>query len=124
MKFVLKFLLFFSVSFLILTISFNGRPFFDILDETTAPVIDSITSTVKYGLRKGMSMGKDFGKRIFSNSIPSYSDKVKSAQSGLLREKSSHNSNEASDIDEESTDNFIDEYSKEHQAPDELEERE
>ncbi len=120
MKFVLKFLLFFSVSFLILTFTYDGRSFFDILDETTAPVIDSAVSTVKQGLRKGFSMGKDFGKRIFSNSIPSYSDKVKSSQSGLLREKSAVNNNEAIESDEDSTDNFIDEYSKEHQEHDDL----
>ena len=83
--FTLKFLVFFSLSFLILTIPVNGKKLFNIIDNFTAPMTMLIHKNVKNTA--------DLGKQLFVNSKPRhtiYNDHIRKKQAAILNDRKKH----------------------------------
>lgn len=80
-----KFTIFFSLSFLILTIPVKGKKLFYILDTYTSPLTSQ--------LGKNFQGTADLGKQLFINSNPRhsiYNDQVKKKQAAILKERKKH----------------------------------
>ena len=100
--FLWKFFGFFTVSYLILSIPFNNRPFFDYSYEVTSPATKPVYAAIKIGVVEGWEATERFTKRLFSNSVPTetaYIDSVGSKAAAPEREAAATSSpSESSDI--------------------------
>lgn len=77
-----KFLIYFSISFLILCIPIKGdKHVFDYLEEVARP----LTSKVYFFLNEKTNEGLRESKKIFTNSAPIIKDKIKSSLSSAAK---------------------------------------
>lgn len=87
--FLWKFIGFFVVSYLILSIPINNRALFDYSYDLTSPATKPVYSAIKIGVVEGWEATERFTKRLFSNSVPSetaYIDKIGSKLAAPERE--------------------------------------
>ncbi len=81
--FLWKFIGFFVVSYLILSIPFNNKPLFDYSYNLTSPATKPMYTAIKIGVVEGWEATQRFTKRLFSNSLPSETAYVDSVGSKL-----------------------------------------
>lgn len=81
MFFLLRFAVYFSMSFAILCIPIQGKSLFGHLHGRLAPVGREIINDLKVGANRGLNKGKRFTKRLF-DSAPPVMDSVRSMASG------------------------------------------
>jgi hypothetical protein len=74
--FILKFIIYFSVSFVILSIPLPKGTIFSMLHSQTNEYTESLFSSVSKKAKKGIKSGSYYTKKIFSNSEPTLQDKV------------------------------------------------
>ena len=70
MMFLLKFILYFIVSFVILSFPVSDKTLFAHLNKMTAPVSKTILQKIEIGIKKSSS----WSKKIFTNSTPNKKD--------------------------------------------------
>jgi len=80
--FVLKFIFYFTLSFIILCVPVSQKNVFFYLDKAAAPYTKEIFSIIK----KKAIEGKKIGKKFFNNSTPKVSDSVNSSYSSTQKE--------------------------------------
>lgn len=79
--FVIKFLIYFSLSFFILTIPMSGTPLFYSLEKAARPITHSLFSYVKKGSKEGLEKSK----KLFSNTVPPKKDIIKTKKSSTKK---------------------------------------
>lgn len=89
MFFILRFSLYFTFSFLILSLPIQDGPLFNKIYDITSPVTQSIVSYVKNKVGHTTSELQEVGQRAFSNTsdIPKTIDKVSSELSSNVKEE-------------------------------------
>ena len=80
-KMFFKFTLSFAISFIVLSFNISEKPIFDHLSELTGP----IGSDIQNSITKSFEHTYSKSKKLFTNSVPNFSDKVKSKKSGLKK---------------------------------------
>lgn len=75
----------FFVFFVFLSIPLNKRPLFNHLNDITHPLTTSILNKVEEKTLFALTGLKDFGKKLFSNATPVYSDSIKVKKSAVKR---------------------------------------
>jgi hypothetical protein len=76
MFFIIKFIIYFSISFVILSIPLPKGTLFSMLHSQTNEYTESIFSTLSGKAKEGIKEGSYYTKKIFSNSEPTLQDKV------------------------------------------------
>ncbi len=79
--FVIKFMIYFSLSFFILTIPMSGNPLFYSLEKVARPITKNLFSYVREGSKEGIAKSKKF----FSNTVPPKKDVVKTKSSSTKK---------------------------------------
>ena len=80
--YIIKFLLYFSISYILLSIPIKDRPLFLHINKFTAPYTSKLFAYTADGVQKGIKSGKKF----FSNSSPDLNDFIKSSKSAIKKE--------------------------------------
>ena len=81
----LKYSLAFFIFFVMLSIPLNDKPLFNHLNDITHPLTKSILNKVERQTLSALSTLKDFGKKLFSNATPTYSDSISVKKSAISR---------------------------------------
>ena len=68
--FVIKFILYFSLSFFILNIPIGGNPLFYSLEEVARPITDNLFTFMKESSKESIKKGTEATKKLFTNTIP------------------------------------------------------
>ncbi|TNE98089.1 MAG: hypothetical protein EP326_10430 [Deltaproteobacteria bacterium] len=76
MFFMLKFTIYFSISFVILCIPIQNRTLFNLIHKHASPYTTQIFSEVEKAASNQIQKGSKFTKKFFSNSNPDQQDKV------------------------------------------------
>ena len=76
MFFVVKFIIYFSISFVILSFPLPKGTLFSMLHSQTNGYTESLFSSIATRARDGVKQGKYYTKKIFSNSEPTIQDRV------------------------------------------------
>lgn len=79
--FLIKIILYFSASFFILNIPFNGHPLFYSLEKAAAPLTTKLFSFMKSHSEDSINRTK----KLFTNTIPPKKDSVKIKKSGTKK---------------------------------------
>ncbi len=82
---LIKFVIAFCLSFVILSIPIQRKPAFYYLNNWAAPITGEIFDTSKSALLKGVKDGKNFGKKVFNNTKPGL-DRISTKSSSIDRE--------------------------------------
>ncbi len=83
--FIIKFFLYFSISFFILAIPIGGNPIFYSLEEAARPITGKLFAFMKESSNEGIKKGTAVTKKFFSNTIPPKKDIVKIKESGTKK---------------------------------------
>lgn len=83
---MLKFLISFCVSFVLLSIPVQNKPLFFYLNSWAKPITQEIFADSKDVLLKGVRQGKSFGKKLFNNTAPTI-DKINLSSSSIDKGK-------------------------------------
>ena len=83
--FIIKFFLYFSLSFFILAIPIGGNPLFYSLEETARPITGKLFTYVKKKSKEGLETGTEVTKKFFSNTVPPKKDSVRVKESGTKK---------------------------------------
>lgn len=88
MFFILKFGLYFSLSFFILSFPVQDEPLFDKIYSVTRPITQKVISVIKHNIGKTTSELQEVGEKAFSNTrdIPNQ-DQVSSELSSTVKEE-------------------------------------
>lgn len=86
-KLLIKFPVYFAISFLILSIPINRKSLFYYVDEFTSQFTHPINVQIGKNLSKGNQLLKEISKKLFSTNIPSNLDSIQSNMSGRQRVK-------------------------------------
>lgn len=65
-----KFMISFTISFLILAFPINGKPVFYYLFKVAAPMTEGVYDGIKSGANASLQKGKEVGWGFFTNAIP------------------------------------------------------
>ena len=76
MFFMLKFTIYFSISFIILSLPLPNGTLFKLIHSQTNQYTQEIFKSLSSKTKKGLNTGKYYSKKIFSNSEPTIQDKV------------------------------------------------
>jgi len=76
MIFMIKFTVYFSISFVILCIPIQNRTLFNIIHKHAKPYTTQIFSEAEKAASNQIDKGSKFTKKFFSNSNPDHQDKV------------------------------------------------
>jgi hypothetical protein len=79
--FVIKFLIYFTISFIILCIPVSQKNIFFYLDKAAAPYTNEIFSTISSKAK----LGKQISSKLLNNTDPGVIDSVKSSYSSTLK---------------------------------------
>jgi hypothetical protein len=82
--FIIKFALYFGLSFLILSFPVRNRTVFYYMNDMTRPYTQEIFSDVKIKTDDGIKSTIAFGKKLFNNSRPNI-DRVKTRNSAIKK---------------------------------------
>lgn len=88
--FVIKFLLYFSLSFFILNIPISGNPLFYSLENVAKPVTDKLFTFMKKQSKESI----DKTKKLFTNTVPPKKDVVKVKRSSTKKPMGKYTSEE------------------------------
>jgi hypothetical protein len=76
MFFIVKFIIYFSVSFVILSFPLPKGTLFNMLHSQTNQYTESLFNSISLQAKNGVKKGTSYTKKIFSNSNPTIQDKV------------------------------------------------
>lgn len=88
--FLIKFLLYFSLSFFILNIPISGNPLFYSLENVARPVTDKLFTFMKEKSKNSL----DETKKLFTNTVPPKKDVVKVKNSSTKKPMEKYTSEE------------------------------
>ena len=83
--FVIKFLLYFSLSFFILNIPISGNPLFYSLEDVAKPITEKLFTFMKKSSKEGIQKGAEVTKKLFTNPVPPNKDVVKVLKSSTKK---------------------------------------
>ena len=83
--FAIKFILSFSLSFLILSIPVDKKPLFDHIHRVVSPMTTAFLNTLKEKIQSGFEASKRMGRKSFANTKPQR-DQVHKRPAATLRE--------------------------------------
>ena len=84
---MIKFCITFCFSFLLLSVPLNKKPLFFYLERWARPVTDKVFKNSTIVFWESIEDSKEFGKKIFSNSLPKNGhDQVQTKSSSLAKE--------------------------------------
>jgi len=89
--FLLKFLFYFSISFILLCIPIKHATVFDYLHEFVAPVTQPLFESVRDKTEAGFEESKRIGLKLFSNARPKKQDSVRLKKSSIKKESTNNN---------------------------------
>ena len=81
----IKYSIMFFAFFVFLSIPLNKKPLFNHFHDITHPLTASILNKVEEKTLFALTGLKDFGKKLFSNATPTYSDSIKVKKSAVKR---------------------------------------
>jgi len=99
--FLIKFMLYFFFSFMILCIPVRHATVFDYLHELVAPITQPLFESVKNKTEAGIKESKKIGLKLFSNAHPKRQDSVRLKKSSIKKVKHSLEKNEYTAEEEE-----------------------
>ena len=82
--FIIKFLFYFSLSFIILSFPIENKNVFFHLNKVAKPYTQKIFEMVGTKVETGIQKGSIFSKKLFSNTLPA-EDKIKSTLSSMSK---------------------------------------
>lgn len=80
-KMFFKFTLSFVISFIVLSFNISEKPIFDHLSDLTGPIGSDIQNSITKSFKHTYSKSK----KLFTNSVPNFSDSVKSEKSAIKK---------------------------------------
>ncbi|MCO4792988.1 MAG: hypothetical protein KC493_04710 [Bacteriovoracaceae bacterium] len=83
---MIKFTVYFSISFIIMCIPVNNKTLFNLIHKHAKPYTTQIFSKVEYEAGEQIKKGSKFTKKFFSNSNPPHQDQVISKFSSTRKE--------------------------------------
>lgn len=87
MFFLIRFSIYFTISFIILSIPINNSSLFEQIHQTTGPFTDDFVSMITNRVERTKDDLKEVGKKAFSNTSPKHQDSVQSRLSSSTKDE-------------------------------------